>query len=139
MLGPIERSRSLAHPLGHQRLQPDWVYVAKDRVYRSTDRGENWWARRHSRRRVYSPRPRAKRCGRLYVAKEFNLYRSTDGQSFDALDVPNGFSWITDIEVNPADGEELWISLSNYNNDTKVLHSTDGAADEPSEDLPQLR
>ena len=36
------------------------------------------------------------------------------------------FSHITDIEVAPTDADEVWISLSNYNSDTKVIDSTDG-------------
>ena len=126
-------------PWAISAFNPDWIYVAKDRVYRSTDRGENWVGL------DVIPGGECTALGlapsdvsRLYVAKEFNLYRSSDGQTFDALDVPNGFSWITDIEVNPADADELWISLSNYNNDTKVLHSTDGGDSwtNLSEDLP---
>ena len=114
-------------PWAVSRFNPDWVYVAKDRVYRSTNRGEDWTALGDI------PNGEATALGlcpsdvsRLYVAKEFRLYRSTDGQTFNLLDTPNGFSWIQDIEVDVADADHLWITLSNYNNDIKVLESTDG-------------
>ena len=114
-------------PWAISAFNPDWIFVAKDRVYRSSDRGNSWTA--------LGTIPggectalglAANDIGRMYVAKEFNLYRTTNGQDFSALDVPNGFSHITDIEVNPVNADEVWISLSNYNSGTKVLHSTDG-------------
>ena len=114
-------------PWAVSRFNPDWVYVAKDRVYRSTNRGEDWTALGDI------PGGEATALGlcpsdvsRIYVAKEFRLYRSTNGQTFDLLDTPNGFSWIQDIEVDVADADHLWITLSNYNNEVKVLESTDG-------------
>lgn len=109
------------------RFNPDWVYIGKDKVYRSTDRGDNWTP--------LGDIPGGDCTGlglapsdvsRIYVAKEFKLYRSTDGQTFSELDVPNGFSWIQDIEVAPSDADHVWLTLSNYNDNTKVLESVDG-------------
>lgn len=114
-------------PWAVSAFNPDWIYAAKDRVYRSTDRGETWSALGSIPGGDCTAMALAANdVGRLYVAKEATLYRATNGQDFSELDVPNGFSHIADIEVNPADAEEVWIALSNYNNNTKVLHSTDG-------------
>ncbi len=114
-------------PWAISAFNPDWVYAAKDRVYRSTDRGENWTALGSIPGGDCTALAlTASDVSRLYVAKEYTLYRSANGQDFTALDVPNGFAHITDIEVAPSDADELWISLSNYTSATKVLHSTDG-------------
>ena len=114
-------------PWAVSRFNSDWVYIAKDKVYRSTDRGQQWTALGDI------PGGECTALGlcpgdvaRIYVAKEFRLYRSTDGQTFDELDLPNGFSWIQDIEVDPTDPDHLWLTLSNYNDDTKVIESVDG-------------
>ena len=109
------------------KFNPDWIYMAKDKVYRSTDRGEAWTELNdipggNCTALALAPSD----VSRLYVAKEFKLYRSTDGQSFDELDVPNGFSWITDIEVMASDANHVFLTLSNYNDSTKVLESHDG-------------
>ena len=114
-------------PWAISAFNPDWIFVAKDRVYRSSDRGNSWTALGTIPGGEFTALGLAANdIGRMYVAKEFNLYRTMNGQDFSALDVPNGFSHITDIEVNPVNADEVWISLSNYNSGTKVLHSTDG-------------
>ena len=56
----------------------------------------------------------------------WSLYRIGIGQSFDELDVPNQFSWIKDIEVAANDEDHVYLTLSNYNDSTKVLESLDG-------------
>jgi len=114
-------------PWAASRFNPDWIYIAKDRVYRSTNRGGEWTALGEipggeSTALGLCPNDVA----RIYVAKEFKLYRSIDGQTFEELDPPNGFSWIQDIEVSPSDEDHLWLTLSNYNDSTKVLESMDG-------------
>ena len=108
-------------------FNPDWVYIAKDRVYRSTNRGNQW---------VPLETLPGGKCtdlalapndiGRIYVAKEFRMFRSTDGQTFSELDPPNGFDWITDFHVAQDDADHLWASFSNYNDSVKVMVSGDG-------------
>ena len=61
------------------------------------------------------------------MAKQHRLYCAVDGQTFELLDTPNGLSWIRDIEVSPSDADHVWVTLSNYNSEHKVLESTDGA------------
>ena len=108
-------------------FNPDWVYMGKDKVYRSTDRGSTWTPLNTITGGACTALALAPSdVGRIYVAKEFKLYRSTDGQSFDELDVPNQFSWIKDIEVAANDEDHVYLTLSNYNDSTKVLESLDG-------------
>lgn len=108
-------------------FNPDWMYMAKDRVYRSTNRGNTWTPLAMlpggpCTALALSPSD----VGRLYVVKESRLFRSTDGQLFEELDPPNGFSWITDVLVAQDDPDRLWACLSNYNDSTKVMCSADG-------------
>ena len=120
-------------------FNPDWIYMAKDRVYRSTNRGADWAALE-----VLPGGPctdlalAPSDIGRIYAVKEYELFRSTDGQTFSELDPPNAFSWISDVLVSPQDADHLWISLSNYNDSTKVLESQDGGVNwtNVSEGLP---
>lgn len=105
----------------------DWIYMAKDRVYRSTNRGEDWMPLEilpggDCTALALAPSD----VSRIYVAKEFKLYRSVDGMAFSELDPPNGFSWFTDVHVAADDADLLWASLSNYNDSSKVLTSQDG-------------
>ena len=114
-------------PWAASEFNPDWVYIAKDRVYRSTNRGEAWSALGDipggsATALGLSPSD----VGRIYVAKEHRLFKSTDGLTFEELDPPNGFSWIQDIEVSQSDEDHLWLTLANYTQDTKVLESMDG-------------
>lgn len=120
-------------------FNPDWVYMAKDKVYRSTDRGESWTGLEPLTGGACTALGLAPNdVSRIYVAKEFMLYRSTDGQTFQELDVPNEFSWIKDIAVSPSNADHVMLTLSNYNDSTKVLESWDGGLqwDNLSEGLP---
>ena len=108
-------------------FNPDWLYQAKDRVYRSTNRGNNWVALDaipggDCTALALAPSD----ISRIYVAKEYRLYRSVDGQSFTELDPPNAYSWIQDIEVDAANADHLWAAAANYNDSTKVFESLDG-------------
>jgi len=105
----------------------DWVYVAKDRVYRSTNRGNDWTAMDvisggECTAMALAPSD----VSRLYVVKEYRLFQSANGQNFTELDPPNGFDWIADIHVAADDADHLWAALSNYNDSLKVMESTDG-------------
>lgn len=109
------------------KFNPDWVYMAKDRVYRSTNRGEEWMPLEilpggDCTALALAPSD----VSRIYAAKEFRLYRSVDGQTFSELDPPNAFSWFTDVHVSLEDADQLWAALSNYNDSTKVITSQDG-------------
>ena len=42
--GGVDSQGAWLTPWAVSRFNPDWVYVAKDRVYRSTNRGEDWTA-----------------------------------------------------------------------------------------------
>lgn len=109
------------------RFNPDWIYMAKERVYRSTNRGNSWTPLSLLPGGPCTDLALAPSdISRLYTAKEYRLYRATDGQNFEELDPPNGFSWITDIHVADDDADHLWASLSNYNDSVKVMESTDG-------------
>ena len=108
-------------------FNPDWVYIAKDKVYRSTNRGNHWVPLETLPGGDCTGMALAANdVSRLYVMKEFRMFRSTDGQTFSELDPPNGFDWITDVHVAPNDADHLWASLSNYNDSTKVIESLDG-------------
>lgn len=105
----------------------DWIYQAKDRVYRSTNRGEHWMALDEisgGDATVLALAPSD--VGRIYVAKEHRLFRSVNGQTFTELNPPNAFSWITDIEVEPSNADHLWATVSSYNDSIKVIESQDG-------------
>ena len=120
-------------------FNPDWVYIAKDRVYRSTNRGNNWVPLENLPGGKCTDLALAPNdVSRLYVAKEFRLFRSTDGQTFSELDPPNGFDWITDVHVAQNDADLIWASISNYNDTVKVMASTNGGLDwsNVSEGLP---
>ena len=108
-------------------FNPDWVYIAKDRVYRSTNRGNHWVPLEilpggECTALALAPND----VSRLYVVKEFRMFRSTDGQTFSELDPPNGFDWIQDVFVAPDDADHIWAALSNYNDSVKVIESLDG-------------
>lgn len=114
-------------PWATSPFNPDWILMAKDKVYRSTDRGEMWTALGDmpggkATALALAPSDAA----RIYVAKEHRLFRSTDGQTFEELDLPNGFSWIQDVMVAQDDADHLWVALANYQETNKVLTSDDG-------------
>ena len=105
----------------------DWIYIAKERVYRSTNRGGQWMPLEiipggECTALALAPSD----VGRIYVVKEFRLFRSENGQDFDELDPPNGFDWISAVHVAQEDADHIWATLSNYNDTTKVLESVDG-------------
>lgn len=108
-------------------FNPDWVYMAKERVYRSTDRGDHWMPLEILPGGACTDLAIAPGdVGRIYAVKQFRLYRSVNGQNFSELDPPNGFSWISDVHVASDDPDHLWASLSNYSDTTKVIESSDG-------------
>lgn len=106
--------------------QPDHIYVGKNTVYHSTDRGQTWNTLGTipgsdlTELAVSSSNPNY-----IYAVKERVMHRSTDGQNFELISAGNGFSWITKVLIDPNDSEHLWIALSNYSDTTKVLESTD--------------
>ena len=108
-------------------FQPDDLYMGKNTVYHSIDRGENWSMLGNIpgsdiTELAISPSDPST----IYAVKERILYKTTDGNNFSLVDAGNGYSWIQKVLIDPDDAQHVWLALSNYSDTTKVLETIDG-------------
>jgi hypothetical protein len=114
-------------PFVTSAFQPDELYLGKNTVYHSTDRGESWEMLGNiPGSNITELAVSASDPNTIYAVKERILYKSTDGVNFNLVSAGNGYSWIKKVLIDPSDAQHVWLALSNYSDTTKVLETTDG-------------
>ncbi len=123
-------------PLILSKHNPDIVYIASNRVYRSMNRGESWQA-------ISADLTKNKRSGNVPISTiatlteaplrfgllyagtdDGNVLISRDG-GFTWIDITEGLPanlWISSISPSPKDEATVFISLNNYRNDDFTTH-----------------
>ncbi|MDG2245243.1 MAG: hypothetical protein P8L71_02700 [Flavobacteriales bacterium] len=105
---------------------PNTMYVGKSTVYKSTDGGASFNALGGiAGGNIGGLEVSKSNANYIFASKGSTLYRSTDGTNFAALSgLPN--LTITYICIDPANENNVWVTLSGFSNGNKVYYSADG-------------
>jgi len=107
------------------------LFAGYDKVWKTTDRGDNWL----SASQVLSPGAKLRSLAIaqsstevLYVADLNNMWKTNDGGATDwsLITLPNVPNNITGIAVKDTDPNTLWITYGGYTPGEKIYKSTNG-------------
>jgi photosystem II stability/assembly factor-like uncharacterized protein len=107
---------------------PSRIVAGYDKVYVSTDKGASWtdisgatnFGGDLEEIAIAKSNP-----DRIYAARGSNLYvKSTAGNTWTTRSMPTGVSMISDLEVDPANMDVIYISVPGYSRGNKVFKST---------------
>jgi photosystem II stability/assembly factor-like uncharacterized protein len=110
---------------------PNTLYAGYEDVYKTTDKGDTWekisnlgFTNKIKYLEVSISNPNT-----IYIADQEVIYKTTnDGGSWDLITtIPSDLNVnISSIEIDPTDDKGLLVGLSGYEEDYKVLLTTDG-------------
>ena len=109
------------------------LFAGYDKVWKTTNRGDNWTSASQVLSSVDLLRSVAiapSNSNILYAADPANMWKTTDGGATDwtPVSLPVTSNSITYIAVKNSDPSTLWITYGGYTAGEKVYESTDGGA-----------
>jgi hypothetical protein len=124
--GPYIASYRFISPFLMHPTEPDILYAAYDDVYRSDDGGENWSKLTYLNKNFYIFAASYSDPNTFYAGTDSELYyTSTNGASASLITPPLAGAKMTDIIVDPANHDRIWVSASGYVASSKVFYSPD--------------
>lgn len=109
------------------------LFAGFDRVWKTTNRGDNWT----SASQQLSPSEKLRSLAicasdpsTMYAADRTAMWKTTDGgaTNWTSVTLPFSTDYLTYIKVKNSDPNTLWISFGGYTSGSKVYKSTDGGA-----------
>ncbi len=109
------------------------LFAGYDKVWKTTDRGNNWDSvsqQLSAGTKLRSLAIAPSNSSVLYTADQTNMWKTTDGGATDwsVVNLPAISNYITYICVKNNDPSTLWITLGGYTDGSKVFESTDGGS-----------
>ncbi|NND63888.1 MAG: HYR domain-containing protein, partial [Flavobacteriaceae bacterium] len=110
-------------PYAMDASNPNIIYGGYDDVYRSTNQGTNWTNLGSDGRGAFAVG--INNPARLYAANNNVLQTSSNtGGSWSTISGPWSTLTVTDIAVDPANANRVWVTVSGYTAGQKVYEST---------------
>jgi photosystem II stability/assembly factor-like uncharacterized protein len=111
------------------------LYAGYDKIWKTTDRGNNWTTASQtlsSSNKLRSLAIAPSNTSILYAADLTSMWKTTDGGSTNWTDIsstlPINTNSITYIAVHATDPNKVWITYGGYTDLAKVYESTDGGS-----------
>jgi photosystem II stability/assembly factor-like uncharacterized protein len=107
------------------------LFAGYDRVWKTTDRGNNWTSASQvlsSSVKLRSLAIAPSNSNILYAADQTSMWKTTDGgaTNWSTITLPTTSSSVTYIAVKNNDPNTVWITYGGYNDGLKVYESTNG-------------
>jgi len=110
------------------------LFAGFDRVWKTTNRGNNWTSASQvlsSSNKLRSLAISPSNSNILYSADQTNMWKTTDGggTNWTSVSLPSTANYITYIAVKNSDPNTIWITFGGYTDGSKVYESSNGGVD----------